>query len=224
MQQLALQFHCEEHSLRDYLEKKISRSISLVVTDNSASMLSVKDKGKAVTVRLHRIFLSASREVLEEVADFLKNKRGRTPHIRNFINQNIHQLRKRPPGRVTINTEGAYYDLSLIFNSLNEEYFGGNISTSITWGKTCYKRTARKRTLGSYSHHNNLIRINPLLDKKRIPQYFVEYIVYHEMLHADIGVEASQGRRLVHTKVFREREKLFKHYFRALEWEKKKWR
>jgi predicted SprT family Zn-dependent metalloprotease len=223
MQQLTLQFPCDEHSLRECLEKKISRSISLIVTDNSASMLSVKDEGGAVTVRLHRIFLSAGAEVLGEIAGFIKNKKGRTPHIRDFINRNTHRLRRRPPKSVSIHTRGECYDLSCIFNSLNEKYFKGNISSSITWGRSCQKRMARKRTLGSYSHHGDLIRINPLLDRKSVPQYFLEYIVYHEMLHADIGAGVSQGRRTMHTKEFREREKLFSHYSRALQWEKKRW-
>jgi hypothetical protein len=224
MQQLTLQFHCDADSLRQYLEKKIHRDICLVVTDNSASMLSVRDKGRNLTVRLHRIFLSAGREVLEEIAGFIKYKKGRTPHIRSFINQNTHRLRKKPPGRVRINTDGECHDLSRIFNSLNEEYFGGNISSFITWGKVSPKRTARRRTLGSYSHHRDLIRINPLLDKKSVPPYFLEYIVYHEMLHADMRAELSEGRRSVHSKEFREREKLFKHHQRALQWEQKKWR
>jgi hypothetical protein len=223
MQQLTLQFPCDEHSLREYLEKKINRDVSLVVTDNSASMLSVKDKGRAVTVRLHRIFLSAGREVIEEIAGFIKNEKGRTPHIRDFINRNTHRLRRRPPRNVTIRMRGECHDLSWIFNSLNEKYFGGNISASITWGRSCHRRMARKRTLGSYSHHGDLIRINPLLDRKSVPQYFLEYIVYHEMLHADMGAGASQGRRSMHTKEFRERERLFHHYSRALQWEKKKW-
>jgi len=124
---------------------------------------------------------------------------------------------------VAINTQGECFDLSRIFNSLNEEYFGGNISASITWGRPFHKRTARKRTLGSYSHHGNLIRISPLLDRKHVPQYFLEYIVYHEMLYADIGVGVSQGRRTMHSKEFRDREKLFDHYSRALQWEKKRW-
>lgn len=223
MQQLTLQFPCDEHSLREYLEEKINRGISLVVTDNSASMLSVKYGEGAVTVRLHRIFLSAGREVLEEIAGFIKNKKGRTPRIRDFINRNTHRLRRRPPRSVKINTRGECYDLSWIFNSLNEKYFGGNISSSITWGKSCHRRMARKRTLGSYSHHGDLIRINPLLDRKSVPRYFLEYIVYHEMLHADMGADVSQGRRSLHTGKFREREKLFDHYHRALQWERKKW-
>jgi len=223
MQQLTLEFHHDEYSLRRYLEMKTDNSISIFITDNSASMLSVRNRGNSVRVRLHRIFLSADAGVLEEMADFIKSKKGRTPQIRHFINRNSHLLRMRPPARVAINTEGKCYDLSVIFNSLNEEYFGGRISAAITWGRGCLKRAARKRTLGSYSHHNKLIRINPLLDTLKVPRYFLEHVVYHEMLHADMGVETVRGRRSVHSREFREREKVFKQHCRAMEWERKRW-
>ncbi|RJQ52045.1 MAG: hypothetical protein C4526_08960 [Nitrospiraceae bacterium] len=223
MHQLPLHFNCDADALRQYLEKKTDKGISVVVTDNSTSMLSFKNKGDSVSVRLHKIFLSAGREVLDEMAGFIKNKKGRAPLIRDFINQNSHRLKKRPPGKVAINAEGKYHDLIAAFNALNEEYFGGNISASITWGRVCSKRAARKRTLGSYSHYDKLIRINPLLDSKGVPRYFLEFIVYHEMLHEDMGAGTVNGRRAVHSREFREREKMFRHYRKALEWEKNRW-
>jgi predicted metal-dependent hydrolase len=76
-----------------------------------------------------------------------------------------------------------------------------------------------KRTLGSYSQRTNTIRINPVLDRKTVPAYFIEFIVYHEMLHADMGVGRINGRRSVHSSGFRIREKLFKKYEQALAWE-----
>jgi hypothetical protein len=63
--------------------------------------------------------------------------------------------------------------------------------------------------------------MNPLLDRRTVPRFFVEFIVYHEMLHADIGVETRNGRRRVHTWEFRRRERLFREYARAISWEKK---
>jgi hypothetical protein len=42
------------------------------------------------------------------------------------------------------------------------------------------------------------------------------------MLHADMDVETKNGRRSVHSREFRRREKLFKDYERATAWEKGK--
>jgi len=248
MQQLSLSFNIDEQCLKRCFENEIQKNVSLVITDNSTSMLSIKKKGTTFVIRLHRIFLSAGKEVLGEMFEFIKNKKVKTPYIRNFINQNTHLLKTKPGRKVNIKTRGRYYDLLYIFNYLNKEYFGGNISASITWGKGGARYRARKRTLGSYNGHNNLIRINPVLDTKRVPRYFLEFVVYHEMLHADMGVAfnpafkaerlsassrpqeveglsngGNQVRRTIHSKEFRKREIIYKHYHKAIEWEKGVW-
>ncbi len=62
-------------------------------------------------------------------------------------------------------------------------------------------------------------RINPILDNERVPYYFIEFVVYHEMLHAHIRVQKKNGRRSVHSKEFRDREKMFRDYEDAMAWE-----
>jgi predicted metal-dependent hydrolase len=218
--QLRLPFVLNEDSLRDYLEKITGKSISLKITDNSTSMISLKTKGGIVYARLHRIFLNAGNDVIEEIAQFIKNKKGRTPLIRDFIKQNSNCLNKKLPKKLSIKTQGRYYDLRDIYAKVNSEYFNGKVAASITWGTKSPRYAVRKRTLGSYSSHTNTIRINPILDKKSVPRYFIEFIVYHEMLHADMDVETKNGRRSVHSREFRRREKLFKHYERVVAWEK----
>ena len=221
-EQLPLPLSHDEDSLGDYLRKITGKSISLKITDNSASMLSLKTKGRIVDVRLHRMFLNAGNDVIEEIAQFIKNRKARTPLIRDFIKKNSNCLKKKPPQKLSINTQGKYYDLREIYSKVNSEYFNGRVSASITWGTKSPRYAVRKRTLGSYSGHTNTIRINPILDKKSVPLYFVEFIVYHEMLHADIDVETKNGRRSVHSREFRRREKLFKYYERVVAWEKGK--
>ena len=223
MQQLSLSFPVDEQYLNRFLENETKKNISLVITDNSTSMLSIRKKGNSFMMRLHRIFLSAGKEVLNEMVEFIKDSKIKTPYIRSFINQNKHILKIKPLRKVNMRTQGRYYNLLDIYNSLNGEYFKGKISASITWGNGGPRHRARKRTLGSYNIHNNMIRINPLLDNKRVPQYFLEFVVYHEMLHADMGVAVNGARRTVHSKEFRKRETIYNHYHRAVEWERKMW-
>jgi len=223
MQQLSLSFQMDAQSLKMLLENESKKNLSLVITDNSTSMLSIRKSGNIFKMRLHRIFLSAGKEVLNEMAEFIKDTKTRTPHIRKFINQNTHLLKIKPLRAVNIKTRGRCYDLLSIYNMLNAEYFRGNISASITWGNGGPKHRARKRTLGSYNAQNNMIRINPLLDNNKVPKYFLEFVVYHEMLHADIGVAGTGARRSVHSREFKKRETHFKQYYRAAEWEKKTW-
>ncbi|TNF52265.1 hypothetical protein EP227_07630 [bacterium] len=223
MRQLTLPFCHDEGFLKSYLEEGTGKTVSLVITDNSTCVLSLKGKGRSVVMRLHKMFLSAGREVLDEMVDFVNDTRRKTPRIRDFINQNSHWLKKQIPRDINIQAQGKHYNLLDIYHSINQEYFDGKVSSPITWGSRRIRRVAGERTLGSYCYHNHIIRINPVLDTKSIPRYFLEYIVYHEMLHADLGVEDNGGRNSYHSREFKRREKLFKHYERSLAWEKKRW-
>ncbi len=223
MHQLAFSFGIDENSLKSYLEKASRKAVSLVITDNSTSMLSIREKNNSLLIRLHRIFLAAGKEVLNELSDYIRGKKRKTPLIRNFIKSNTHKITKKSPRKFYVKTLGKHYNLLDTYHFINNEYFDGHVSASITWGSKGPRRSARRRTIGSYTSQNHMIRINPILDTKIVPRYFLEYIVYHEMLHADIGIEKDNNRRIIHSREFNRREKMFKHYEKAINWERKRW-
>jgi hypothetical protein len=223
MEQLLFPFEQDETALHAYLQKSTRTQISLVITDNICSMLSFREKGGRIALRLHNMFLSAGSDVLDEIACYITGRRRNTPRITEFINAHSHRLRQRSARNVKYRTRGKQYNLLEMYDEINNEYFNGGVSASITWGSKGPRRAARNRTLGSYAAHGNVIRINPILDNKRVPRYFVEFIVYHEMLHADIGIEKNGSRRSVHSQDFKRRERVFKHYDKAISWEKKHW-
>ena len=220
-QALPLLLKKKEAHLRGYIQDKFNKPIMLILTDNSTSMISVREKHKSISLRLHRIFLNADRDVLDEVFKFIVKKGGKTPTIKEFIEKNKTYLKSRPPRKVTINPKGRTYNLASIFDSLNRAYFNNNVSALITWGKRSPKYSVRKRTLGSYRKKTNIIRINPILDRRKVPRYVVEYVVYHEMLHVIIDTTVKNGRRSIHSKEFKNREYEYRNYHKAIEWEKK---
>ena len=226
MKQLALPFLLEhdETYLKNYFQKEVNKPVLLTLTDNSTSMISVREKQGGISVRLHRIFLKADNEVLDEVVSFIKKKRGKTPVIRQFIRQNQSFLKERKPRTITINPNGKLYNLTDIFNSLNSEYFNNSLSVLITWGKRSPRYAVKRRTLGNYQKKTNTIRINPILDSRKVPRYVIEFIVYHEMLHAVIDTVLKNGRRSIHSKEFKNRERKYRNYHKAIEWENKKFR
>lgn len=218
--QMSLPFSLSEETLRDHLQKAAGKKVSLVLTDNSTSLISVRTKIGVLHVRLHRMFLHADFGLLDELAEFVRGRKSKTPLIRAFIERHRGMLRKGEPRRPRLRSAGKYHDLHMLATSVNGEYFGANIKAAVTWGTGQRRRAVKRRTLGSYSSHTNTIRINPVLDKRSVPPYFIEFIIYHEMLHADLGVENGMNRRSVHSREFRRREKMFKRYAEALAWEK----
>jgi len=186
-------------------------------------MLSAKMDRDILKLRLHRMFLLADDPVLNEVASYVRGRISKTPLMRRFIDEHSRYITRKHSHSPALKTSGDFYDLKKIFDSLNAEYFDNSISSSITWGKHRRNSRARTRTLGSYFPKLDLIRINPLLDSRNVPSYFVQYIVYHEMLHAHFGVPDTIKRKTIHSVEFREEEKKFIHYDRAITWERKRW-
>lgn len=204
--------------LRDYLQRVSGMDISLTITENATSMLSSKIKDGIIHVRAHRIFLTADMDTLSEIAEFIRKRRGNKALIKRHIKQNRQHIEKKPPRKTRLDTTGRYYDLQSICEGVNREYFENRITALITWGLKNTRHIVRKRTLGSYNGHTNTIRISRTLDRKTVPFFFIKFVVYHEMLHADMAIEKAGSRRSVHSREFRRREKLFESYDKAAAW------
>ena len=120
-----------------------------------------------------------------------------------------------------LDTQGAHYNLQELLDELNERYFAGEIEAKITWGPRTRRRPGRESIkLGSYSIEEQLIRIHPVLDAVDVPRFFVEWIIYHEMLHEVHDMPIVDGRRVYHTPEFRRAEALFERYAEAVLWER----
>ena len=219
--QLPLPFTSDHDSLLARLKKLTGADIRLTITDNASSMISFRKEHGVTFLRLHRMFLQAAPDVIDEIARFTRNTRLKTPLIRMFIREHAGALQVRPAKKTVLVTQGQYHDLSEMARTVNKQYFEGRITSGITWGTRKTGHAVRRRILGSYNSRTDTIRINPVLDRKNVPQYYLEFIIYHEMLHADMGVGKKNGRREVHSREFRRREQMFRHFEKALLWEKK---
>ena len=210
------------------LEQQSGLPIQLTITDNTRNVLSVKPartRGR-VSVRLHHMFLAADAEVLRALSEWIRRpKAQRAGEVLDaFIRANRHRIRSAPTRRQTIRvrTRGRHFDLKELYDEVNDAHFGGSITAHITWGQMPAQRRRRSIRFGSYSHELNLIRIHPLLDQEFVPRYFVRYIVFHEMLHAHLGIsESENGRRRIHTPEFRRLEQAYPDYERAVAWQDK---
>jgi len=222
--QLGLPWH-DSASLSRELEEHTGLSIRLEVTDNASTMIALRHDphdGADVVLRLHHMFLAAEPAVLTALASWIRRKTDRRAGavLDRFIEANRHRIRPRPPRTVRIRTRGHHHDLQVYYDEVNAAHFDGTIRARITWGRRGPARHRRTIRFGSYSADHDLIRIHPLLDQAFVPAYFVRYIVFHEMLHAHLGIEEpARGRRRIHTAVFLEREAAHPDHARALAWQ-----
>src|SRR3954471_81617 len=123
--------------------------------------------------------------------------------------------------QLNLQHEGRYFDLRQNFDLLNKRFFRGRLRNyKVLWGRKRKRRPKEYFIFGTIQEEDRVIRINPLLDQPFVPRWFLQYILYHEMLHAVVPDEADAGgRRRVHTERFYERERHFPGYRRARRWE-----
>ena len=117
--------------------------------------------------------------------------------------------------------QGRYFNLRAIFDKMNERYFGSRLKRyRIVWGRRRVGRPREIIVFGTIQEDDRIIRVHPLLDRVFVPAWFIEYVVYHEMLHAFVPDEYDRaGRRSVHHEKFLAREKKFRWFKRAQVWE-----
>ena len=184
--------------------------------------MSVKysNNGRAARVGLHHMFLLAEGPMLEALAHWVKHPRSskNAKAINAFLRANNHLVKPKKPRPATLHTQGVVYDLRRLFDEVNAAHFEGRVDAGITWGKMPAQRRRRSIRFGSYSPAEHLVRMHPLLDSASVPEFFVRYIVFHEMLHADLGIEEGEGRRVIHSRAFRERERLYPDFRAAEAW------
>lgn len=121
--------------------------------------------------------------------------------------------RQKRGRKVLTGAAGHAYNLDKLFARLNRRYFGNELAKpALSWSA---RRT--RRVLGHHDYVHDAIVISRSLDDMDVPEYLVEYILYHEMLHMRHRPRVINGRRIYHTAAFRAEEKRFARYDDAME-------
>jgi hypothetical protein len=137
------------------------------------------------------------------------------------MNENLFRVRHVPRSLPALEPRGRAYDLSSVFARLNAQFFAGALRVPVTWGRGSGRARRGGLTFGSYDPVLRLIRIHPVLDRPEVPAYFLESVLFHEMLHHQMGGVTDRGGRTVyHTRAFREAEARYPGHAEALAWEK----
>jgi len=124
-------------------------------------------------------------------------------------------IARRHRGRKMISSaQGVNYDLDKMFSRLNRRYFDSSLEKpTLTW--------SQRKTRSILGHHDRVyetITISKSLDSAQVPDWFVEFILYHEMLHIKHSARMINGRRYYHTAAFRQDERRFARYEDSQRW------
>lgn len=208
------------------LREALGPRVIVQLTSNRSTMISYKRRRGVLYVRVHSIFADAPQAVLQAVATFVSESEPSPREcklIDDFIE--IHRVSiRRALGEKPrlVQPVGEVHDLREILVRLNGGYFKGAIEAEITWSRAAKNQRRNSIRMGSYCDEQKLIRVHPALDQPFVPIYFVESVVFHEMLHEAHGVEdVEEGRRCVHSPEFLDDERRYPLYGDARRWERK---
>lgn len=219
----------DEDAVRSELEERLRTMLGVRVevqlTRNRRTMISSARAGTALRLRLHRMFVEADGAIVEALGRYVKTgDRRASRRLGEFIEAQRDRFVSPRPPRV-LRHEGEHHDLADTFARLEATFFPSALEgVTITWGRHGSPGRGRRRKrsirLGTYTHDERLIRVHPVLDQDWVPAFFVEYIVFHEMLHHVEPAREEQGRTIFHTPEFRRRERAYPEYERAIAWER----
>jgi len=116
---------------------------------------------------------------------------------------------------------GRYHDLDAILDDVRGRFFPDCAAVRICWGRWSGRARTRSIRFGAYLPEAALIRIHPALDQAFVPRLFVEFIVYHELLHHVMPPVRVNGRYQIHSSAFRRRERQFPAYAEVVAWRRR---
>lgn len=222
-----------QHAWRDYLTQALDAQVEVVHTRSRRRPLQLRvlrqrTSGKRTQMRiaLHPFFDDAPLELRAAVVSWVRSG-AKATRAKDTIDAYIRQALARHPAPAprleTQRTQGRVHDLAQLGESVRSSFFAGELPAlpQLTWGRAQRSRTQRSLRLGSCDPDGPLVRIHPVLDQSSVPEYFVRFILFHELLHVVLPPQTGQdGRWVHHSKEFRKRERAHPDYARALEWER----
>lgn len=212
--------------MQEELTRRVGRRVRLVLTDNRSSMVSARLRNGLLEVRLQRMFLYASDQVLDEVVGVVSSGRAGSPGraaLRAFIDNRVAELRAAQPAKRSVSSDrlqSSHHPIADYAVYLNKTYLGDRSTAQVVWGRKNRVRSSRSIRFAAYDPVRNRITMNRKLDRADIPRYFIEFVLFHEMLHEVLGIgERPDGRRDIHGSLFQLMESTFPDAQRAREYE-----
>ena len=174
-----------------------------------------------ILLRIHRMFETMPLLIWEALRSYIFQKdRKAKAVLRKSAYEYFSSVRKEGKPIAAV---GSTYDLQEMYDKVKSEYFPSlDKDVAIGWAKKRNRGRGRCMTFGCYDPHHRQIRIHPRLDHPLVPSYFIEFVIYHEILHIACPPQVTAtGRINAHTREFRLREKNFFDYLKAKSFEKK---
>lgn len=182
-----------------------------------ASLYRAQVYRKAVTITLHEGYIGAPDDVIQTLVQSLFSrsaKKGSSPAKAYSAGEEFTEIALSLASMCNndpIHAAGSAFHLQEVFERVNRTYFKGKMpAPRLTWSKAL-----TRRKMGHYQPSTDTVLISLTLDNPRTPDFLIDFVMYHELLHKQLGMKVVGGRRYAHTRAFRCAERRFTHYDEA---------
>lgn len=206
----------------------IHQPVQIVERRFAGIRASAELKGGNITLKISDGYRAASRDAvvglcLDLFSKLLRRRVQDNAYVqayRQFMkSQQTHALHKNlrlERGRKRrLEAQGQRYNLNEITARLVAE---NPVLQTLPVPPLGFSRNESLTRLGFYDEETHEIVISKTLDKKTVPIFVIEYVVFHELLHAKHPSRHNTHRRTVHPRAFRQDEKKYPLYGDALAW------
>lgn len=211
--------------LRHRPDLDFGRELRIQFHRNTSTMASLSRRGRSLTLRLHDLFTKAPFPVLDAVVRVFFTRRNRDSRrefharILDFVEKNRDLTLSSALAQCLSSPRGRVYDLKHVRDAIRAEFLPRCPRVRIGWSQRITPSLMGK-WIAMPNGLPNAVMINRLLDSFEVPLFYLQYIVFHELLHEVIPIRREHGRWVHHPLEFRRRERQFPNFERALRWER----
>ncbi len=179
------------------------------------SLYAMKPSPTGMRLTLAQAFAGAPDDVLKAVLALLKQRNSAARGLMYAYAESaastkiVSALRALSEPAVVLIT--GPHDLAASFARVNATYFAGVMpQPRLTWSTS-----ANTRLMGQYQPGVDTLMLNCALNTADVPQFVIDYVMYHELLHKQLGARITRGKRHVHFAEFRTAEQRFPQFAEA---------
>lgn len=187
---------------------------TLVVNNNARRVLSWRVEGSHLELSVHHTVLPCSEDI---VLVALHGDDGAWGRLRRRFTEHAPA---RPTRSAAVDPRGQHHQLDVLAARVRAAWPTLPVEVPVGWGRMPARLPRSTVRLGSCGGQPTVVRIHPVLDNPDVPPWFIEFVLYHELLHALLPPQRVGDRRIIHSAEFRALERAHPDHTRALGWER----
>ena len=208
--------------------RRLKRSWNIVFKPNHHKVLTLPEILKNAPEEIKNILINWALHIRPKVKyrniDYFRYKKKLETIIWDYIQSQENPAKrtiKERLSKVQFNTKGIKYDLKTQFDIVNETYFNNEIQSYIRWGSYGSKISYQSHIKDYKGDSRNIITIAGVYNHPKVPQFAINAIIFHEMLHIKVPPYKKNGRNVMHGPEYKTAEKAYPYLKKWHTWEKK---